>query len=83
MCVYLSMCLYIYIYVHNIHEAGSRTQADGNQIRQGAGQRVRESSDLQFNNLHFNLSLETNEIATRAAERSMRLCDCLKRRLLK
>ena len=40
-------------------------------------------SDNQHNNLHFIISLETNEQNTCAADNTFMCCDCLKRRLLK
>ena len=40
-------------------------------------------SKNHFNNLHFEISLETNKITTWAAEQSLRLCVFLKCRLLK
>ena len=42
-----------------------------------------DSPSLDFNSLHFMISLETQEITTCAAEQSLMCCGLLKRRLLK
>ena len=79
------MCAYIYIYIYYFYLQGRQTESFCTcltpQARRAA--KLIGWSNNRFNNLHFNMSLETQFITACVAECSLRFCDLFKHRLLK